>query len=95
MPLLGLEQALEQHRIERRRRAVRAPRLIGEARDSEGVMARQELVAGLPADAVGGTELGDGDHPAPSVVNQLLTELHGDHLLPRHRILLEEPETWR
>jgi hypothetical protein len=95
MALMGLEQALEQHRIERRRRAVRAPRLIGEARGPEGIIAGQEFVAGFPADAVRGTELGDRDHPAPSVTNEWLTELHGDHLLPRHRILLEESETWR
>ena len=72
-----------------------APGLIGEARGPEGVIAGEELVAGLPADAVGGTELGDGHHPAQSVMNELLTELHGDDLLPRHRTLLEEPETWR
>jgi hypothetical protein len=68
--------------------------LIGEARDPEGVIAGEELVAGFPADAVGGTELGDGHHPAQSIMDKLLTELHGDHLLPRHRILLEESETW-
>ena len=74
---------------------MRATGLIGEARDAQGVITGQELVAGLPADAVGRTELGDGDHPASSVVNELLTELHGDDLLPWHRILLEESETWR
>ena len=95
MALVGLEQALEQHRIERRGRAVGPPRLIGQARGPEGVIAGEELVAGLPTDAVGGTELGDGHHSAQSVVDELLTELHGDHLLPRHRTLLEEPETWR
>jgi hypothetical protein len=92
--LMGLEQPLEQHRIERGRRAMRAPGLIREARGPEGVIAGEELVAGLPADAVGGTELSDGDYPAPSIMDELLTELHGDDLLPRHRTLLEEPETW-
>ena len=67
----------------------------GEARHPEGVIAGQELGAGLPADAVGGTQLSDRHDPTPSVVNKLLTELHGDYLLPRHRTLLEEPETWR
>jgi len=94
MAVVSLEQALEQQRVEGSRRAVRAPRLIGEARSPEGVIASQELVAGLPADAVSGTELGDGHHPTQRVVNELLTELHGDDLLPRHRTLLEEPETW-
>jgi hypothetical protein len=73
---------------------VGAPGLIGKARGPEGVIAGQELVAGLPADAVAGTELGDGDHPAQRVVDELLTELHGDDLLPRHRTLLERSETW-
>ncbi len=95
MAVVRLEQALEQDGIEGRGRMVGAPGLIDEARDPEGVITGQELVAGLPADAVGGTELGDRDDPAPSIVNELLTELHGDDLLPRHRSLLEEPETWR
>jgi hypothetical protein len=95
MALMGLEQAQEQHRIEGGRRPVGAPGLIGEARGPESVVAAQELVPGLPADAVSGTELGDGHHPTPSVLDELLTELHGDDRLPRHRILLEEPETWR
>jgi hypothetical protein len=95
MAVVSLEQALEQQRVEGSGRAMRATRLIGEACSPEGVIARQELVAGLPADAVSGTELGDGHHPAQSVIDELLTELHGDDLLPRHRILLEEPETWR
>jgi hypothetical protein len=94
MAVVRLEQTRQQHGIERRRRAVRATGLIGEARSPEGVITGQELVAGLPADAVGGTELGDRDHPALSVMDELLTELHGDDLLPRHRTLLEEPETW-
>jgi hypothetical protein len=63
MAVMGLEQALEQRWIESGRRAVGAPGLIGEAGDPEGVIAGQELVAGLPADAVRGTELGDGHHP--------------------------------
>ena len=92
---MGLEQALQQQRIERRRRAVGATGLIGEARDSEGIIAGEELVAGLPADAVGGTELGDGYHPTQCVMDELLTELHSDDHLPRHRTLLEESETWR
>jgi hypothetical protein len=71
-----------------------AARLIGEARRSEGVIAGEKLVAGLPADAVGGTELGDGHHPTQGVMDELLTELHGDDLLPGQRTLLEEPETW-
>jgi hypothetical protein len=94
MALVGLKQALQQDRIEGRRRAVGTPRLIGEARGPEGVIAGEELVPGLSADAVPGTELSDRDDPAQSVMNELLTELHGDHLLPRHRTLLEEPETW-
>jgi hypothetical protein len=73
---------------------VRPPGLIGEARDAEGIIAGEEFVAGLAADAVGGAELGDGDHPAQSIMDELLTEFHSDDLLPRHRILLEEPETW-
>lgn len=92
---MRLEETLEQHRVERGRRAVRAPRLIGEAHGPERVIAPQEFVAGLPADAVGTTELGDGHDAAQRVLDELLTELHGDHLLPRHRTLLEEPETWR
>jgi hypothetical protein len=68
--------------------------LIGQARDPKGVIAGEEFVAGLAADAVGGTELGDGHHPPQCVVDELLTELHSDDLLPRHRILLERSETW-
>lgn len=92
---MRLEQALEQHRIQRGWRAVGTPRLIREARRPEGVITGQELVAGLPADAVSVTELGDGHDAAQRVLDELLTEFHGDHLLPRHRTLLEEPETWR
>jgi hypothetical protein len=95
MAMVGLEQPLQQHRIKRGRRAVGPSGLIGEARSPEGLIAGQELVAGLPADAVGGTELGDRDHPAQSIMDELLTEFHGDDLLPRHRTLLEEAETWR
>jgi hypothetical protein len=95
MAVMGLEQALEQHRIERRGRAMGATRLIGETGGSQGFVAGEELVAGLPADAVGGTELGNGHHSAQRVLDKLVTELHGDDLLPRHRTLLEEPETWR
>jgi hypothetical protein len=73
---------------------VRSARLIGEAGRSQGFVAGEELVAGLAADAVGGTELGNGHHSAQRVVDELVTELHGDDLLPRHRTLLEEPETW-
>ena len=94
MVVVGLEQAVEQHGIEGGWRAVGATGLIREARGPEGVIAGQELVAGLPADAVGGTELGDGDHLAQRVSDELLTELHGDNLLPRHRTLLEKSETW-
>jgi hypothetical protein len=94
MTVVSLEQALEQQRVEGSGRVVRATRLIGEACSPEGVIASQELVAGLPADAVSGTRLRDGNHPAQSIMDELLTELHGDDLLPRHRTLLEEPETW-
>jgi hypothetical protein len=73
---------------------VGSARLIGETGDAERVIAGEELVARLPADPVGGTELGDGDHPTQGVTNELVAKLHGDHLLPRHRTLLEEPETW-
>jgi hypothetical protein len=45
MALMGLEQAREQHRIDRGGRAVRAPRLVGETRAPERLIARQELVA--------------------------------------------------
>jgi hypothetical protein len=94
MGVVSLVQALEQQRVEGGGRAVRATGLIGEACRPEGVIASQELVAGLPADAVNGTQLRDGNHPAQSIMDELLTELHGDDLLPRHRTLLEEPETW-
>ena len=88
MALVRLEQPLEQHRIEGSGRAMGATRLIGQARGPEGVIAGEEFVASLAADAVGGTKLGDGHHPAQSIMDELLTELHGDDLLPRHRILL-------
>lgn len=71
MAVLGLEQALEQHRIEGGWGAVGATGLIGKAGGPEGVVAGQELVAGLPADAVRGTELGDGDYPAPARLGRI------------------------
>ena len=95
MALVGFEEPLEQHGVQRGGRAMRPPRPIGEARGPEGPIARQELVSGLPADPVAGTELGHGHDPTQGVLDELLAELHGDHLLPRHRTLLEEPETWR
>ena len=95
MALVRLEQPLKQDRVERGGRAMRPPRLIGQTWRAEGAVARQELVPGLPADAIGSTQLGDRHDAPQGVLNELLTELHGDHLLPRHRSLLEEPETWR
>ena len=77
MAVVRLEQTREQQGIEGRRRAVGAAGLIGEAGDPEGVIAGQELVAGLPTDAVRGTQLDDRDHPAQRVMDELLTELHG------------------
>ena len=87
--MVSFEQALKQRGIESGRRTVGATGLIGEARDSEGVIAGQELVAGLPTDAVRGTELGDGDHPAQRILDELLTELHGVSLM---RMSLGGPE---
>ena len=92
---MGLEQPLEQRRIERSWRAMGAAGLIRQARRAQSAIAGQELVAGFAADPVGSTQLRDRDDPAQSVMDELLAELHGDHLLPRHRTLLEEPETWR
>ena len=38
-------------------------------------------------------EFGGGHHPAQRIMDELLTKLHSDDLLPRHPTLLEEPET--
>src|SRR5439155_3653521 len=78
MALVRLEQPLEQHRIERAGRAMGAARQIGQAGGPERVIAGEELVVSLAADAVAGTEFGDRDHPAQSIMDELLTELHGD-----------------
>jgi len=78
-----------------RGRRVRSPRSIGERREATGVVAVEPLVPRLPTDAVGSTELGHRRSPAADILDELPTQFHGRLLLPRHRTLLVERETWR
>ena len=74
---------------------MRPTRLIGQTGGPVGLIASEALVAGLPADPVRGTELGEGHEPAQGILDELVAQLHGDHLLLGHRILLEGSESWR
>jgi hypothetical protein len=77
MALMGLEQTLEQHRIEGRGRAAGATRLIGQARGAEGVIPGQELVDGLPADPIAPAELGERAWGVLGIEHETLALVHG------------------
>ena len=84
MPPRG-EEELDRLRGDGRGGSLRPSGFIGERRVAAGIIAREPLVPGRAADAIGCAELGDGRSLALGILDKLSTERHRGLLLPWHR----------